>query len=65
MTQTECNERDARRYRMLRELVCADEQRQEEIAELIEPLMVEAEGRLTPQLVDRAMDLVLNTLKLV
>ena len=65
MTQTEANERDARRYRMLRELVCADEQRQEEIAELIEPLMVEAEGRLTPQLVDRAMDLVLNTLKLV
>jgi hypothetical protein len=65
MTQLEADQRDARRYRMLRELVCADEQRQEEIADLIEPLMVETNGRLTPQLVDRAMDLVLNTLKLV
>ena len=65
MTQLEADQRDARRYRMLRELVCADPQRQDEIAALIEPLMVETDGKLTPQLVDRAMDLVLNTLKLV
>ena len=65
MTQLEAEQRDARRYRMLRELVCADEQRQEEIADLIAPIMVDTDGRLTPQLVDRAVDLVLNTLKLV
>ena len=65
MTQLEADQRDARRYRMLRELVCADEQSQEEIADLIAPIMVDTDGRLTPQLVDRAVDLVLNTLKLV
>lgn len=63
MTQTEANERDARRYRMLREVMCASEARQDQLAELVAPLL--DEGGPTPQAVDRVVDHLLNTLKLV
>jgi hypothetical protein len=63
MTQTESNERDAKRYRMLRELICAPEARQDEIAALIGDIIDDDEP--TPQAIDRAMDHLLNTLKLV
>jgi hypothetical protein len=62
ITQAQENERDARRYRMLRLMLCASEERQDEIAALIDPIIG---GNPTPQQVDRAIDHVLNTLKLV
>jgi hypothetical protein len=63
MNQLEADRKDARRYRMLRTLICGPEARQEEVAALIAPLL--GEGDPTPQAMDRAMDLALNTLKLV
>jgi hypothetical protein len=62
MTQAQENERDARRYRMVRFMLCASDEHQDEIAALIDPII---KGHPTPQLVDRAMDHVLTTLKLV
>lgn len=63
MNQLEVNQQDARRYRMVRTMLCAPEALQDEIAALMAPLI--GEGAPTPQLIDRAIDLVLNTLKLV
>jgi hypothetical protein len=62
MNQLEINEQDARRYRMVRLMLCASDATQDEIAALIDPII---KGHPTPQLVDRAMDHVLTTLKLV
>lgn len=62
MTQAEANERDARRYRMVRLMLCAPDERQDEIAALMDPII---KGHPTPELVDRAIDHVLHTLKLV
>jgi hypothetical protein len=62
ITQAQQNERDAKRYRMMRLMLCAPDERQDEIAALIDPIIG---GHPTPQLVDRAIDHVLNTLKLV
>lgn len=62
ITQAQQNERDARRYRMVRAMLCASDERQDQIAALIDPIIG---GQPTPQLVDRAIDHVLNTLKLV
>lgn len=62
MNQLEVNEWDAKRYRLVREMLCASEARQDEIAALIDPIIG---ANPTPQQVDRAIDHVLNTLKIV
>jgi hypothetical protein len=62
ITQAQENERDARRYRMVRELLCASDERLDEIADMIDPILG---NHPTPQLVDRAIDHVLTTLKIV
>jgi hypothetical protein len=62
ITQYDANERDAKRYRMVRELMCASDERLDEIAALIDPIIGASP---TPQLIDRAIDHVLDTLKLV
>jgi hypothetical protein len=64
MTQMEADTRDARRYRMMRLLLCASEDRQREVHALIAHL-VGSRGPLDAQRIDRAMDLILNTYKLV
>jgi hypothetical protein len=60
----EADARDARRYRMMRLLCCASEEKQREVHALIAHL-VGSRGQLDPQRIDRAMDLILNTYKLV
>jgi hypothetical protein len=62
MNQLEVNEQDAKRYRLVREMLCASEARQDQLAALIDPIIG---ATPTPQQVDRAIDHVLNTLKLV
>jgi hypothetical protein len=61
-TQYQVNEQDARRYRMVRLMLCASDATQDEIAALMDPII---QGNPTPQLLDRAIDHVLATLKLV
>lgn len=64
MTQSQANERDAKRYRIMRAVLCAPEARQREIHALIAPVIGE-DDQLDPQRIDRAMDLILNTIKIV
>ena len=64
MTLTEITERDARRYRIMRALVCAPEDKQREVHALIAHLLTPG-AALQPQQIDRAMDHVLNTYKIV
>lgn len=64
MTQAEANERDARRYHMLRALICAGEVRQREVHALIAPVLP-ADGKLDGPSIDRAMDLATNHYKIV
>lgn len=64
MTQAESNERDARRYRIMRALVCAPEHTQREVHASIAHLLTPG-AALQPQQIDRAMDHVLNTYKIV
>jgi hypothetical protein len=64
MTQLEADMRDAKRYRMLRALVCAGEARQREAHAVIAHLLGSG-PMLEQQRLDRAMDLLLNTYKLV
>lgn len=62
ITQAQENERDAKRYRIMREILCASPARQEEVGALIAHIVGDS---LTTQKIDRAMDHVLTTLKLV
>lgn len=64
MTQLEADRRDAKRYRMMRALLCAPDEKQQEVHALIAPILSD-DSKPQPQRIDRALDLILSTLKIV
>lgn len=56
--------RDARRYRMLRMLLCASPEVQEQVHALIAPVLA-GHADLVPGVIDRALDLALERMKIL